>query len=240
MTDFLLIATNKYYQFVDQMIASIKKHIKFPNRIILLTDNITGREDCVEYYIQHEPFPYITLFRYHYFNQLKDYSDRIFYVDVDARFVADVGEEILSDFVAVRHCGFYFKDVFPQEENPASPLYDFKFTKYYGGGFQGGSRDTFLAMSKWCEAQINEALDRGLVPETSSQRYAHNKQVAMRHHDETAMNCYLSIHPPTLELTPEYHYPENDGYFVEHCWNGQRPWKPKLLLLDKNHEEIRR
>lgn len=239
MTDILLISTAKYYQFVDQMTASIKKHIKFPHRIILLTDQVNGREDCTEYYIKHEPFPYITLFRYHYFLQLKDYSEHILYVDVDARFVEDVTEEILGDLIAVRHCGFYFANRFPHEENPRSPLYGYRFNRYYGGGLQGGSREEYLKACKWCMDKINEALDSGLVPETSFQRYTHNKNVALRHHDETAWNCYLSGNEPTVELSPEYHFPETTEYFRINCWEGNVPWKPKLLLLDKNHEEIR-
>lgn len=239
MTDILLIATAKYIQFVDQMLASIKKHIKFPHRVILLTDQVNGREDCTEYYIAHEPFPYITLFRYHYFTQIKDLSEYVFYVDVDARFVADVGEEILGDLVAVRHCGFYFARYFPHEENPRSPLYGYKFKRYYGGGLVGGKREEFLKMGAWCVEKIDEALDLGLVPETTSQRYSHNKDVALRHHDETCLNSYLSFNPPTLELSPEFHFPENFEYFRVNCWRGQVPWEPKLLLLEKNHEEIR-
>ena len=240
MIDIFLIVTRKYHQFAPEMIASIKKHFKIPYRLIIFTDE-PKYPDHTEVIIKHEPFPYITLFRYHYFTQVRDLikNPYVFYVDIDAKFVQDVGEEILGDLVAVRHCGFFFAKMFPHEENPLSPLYNYRFTKYYGGGFQGGKAENYFKMAEWCKEKIDHALDLGLQPETEAQKYSWNKRVALRHHDETAMNAYLSFNPPTLELTPDFHYPQNFEWFRLNCWEGNMPFTPKLLLLDKDHHEVR-
>lgn len=217
---FLLIATGKYKQFVQQCAESIQKF--FPNSIIY----VFGDGDA-HFKIKHLGFPYVTLYRFNYFNQAEKHilGDYIYYIDVDARFV-DYGD-IKGDLVGTRHCGYYFEDNkphIPMETNPRSVLFKYHFEKYYGGGFLGGSRKEFFKMSKWCAEMIDKDAANKIIP---------------RHNDETALNAYFSIHKPTLELSPDFHYPQNDDYFSDRCWNKTKPFSPKILLLDKNHEEIR-
>lgn len=235
MTDILLIATNQYKQFVPQMLESIEKYIKFPHRTVLFTDNPTGQAD-LEFKIDHEPFPYCSLFRFNYFNQVKEHltGDYLLYVDIDARFNADTGGEILGDLIAVKHCGYYFKTDFPKEPNKDSVFYPYKLNAYYGGGLQGGRRDYYLSACKWCEEKIDKDLEKGILPVN---------------HDETAWNAFLTLNPPTKVLTPSYHFPEevlsdrpewksSKDHFIN-CWNGSIPFEPKLILLKKDHEKIR-
>lgn len=235
--DILLIATNKYRAFIPQMLESIAQHIKFPHRTVLFTDEIQNQA-TIEFEIKHEPFPYCSLFRYHYFNQVAvDLTgDYLLYVDIDAKFVSDVGEEILGDLIAVQHCGYVFRTDFPQEKNKDSVCYPYKFKKYYGGGCQGGRRENFLSASRWMEEKINADLDRGILP---------------IHHDESVWNCYLSLGQPIKELSPSFHFPEQcyispmsteweqeRNHFIN-CWQGSIPFEPKLVLLKKEHEKIR-
>lgn len=235
--DILLIATAKYKVFIPQMLESIAQHIKFPYRTVLFTDEIQNQA-TIEFEIKHEPFPYCSLFRYHYFNQVAiDLTgDYLLYVDIDAKFVADVGEEILGDLVGTLHCGYVFKKEFPEETNKNSVIYGYKFKKYYGGGIQLGKRENYLSASKWCETKINEDLDKGILA---------------RVHDESYWNAYLSINPPTKELSPSFHFPEQcyispmsteweqeRNHFIN-CWQGSIPFDPKLVLLKKEHEKIR-
>lgn len=225
---FLLIATAKYNQYVTQCTESIKKY--FPNAIIYLFSDREG-----QFKIKHEPFPYVTLYRFHYFLKAEKHivGDYLYFMDIDSRFVDY--PEIKGDLVGVRHCGFYFKDLFPQEKNINSVFANYKFRKYYGGGFFGGNREEFWKLCRWCESGITTDVGHDIIPV---------------HNDETAMNAYFSIHPPTLELTPEYHYPEecqsdkpewqaDKNHFINNCWNGGNPFSPKILLLKKNHEEVR-
>lgn len=236
MTDILLIATNQYKQFVPQMLESIAKHIKFPHRTVLFTDNPTGQAD-LEFKIDHEPFPYCSLFRYYYFNQVKKAltGDYLMYVDIDARFNADVGDEILGDLVGTLHCGYYFKSKFPEEKNKNSVIYGKKFSRYYAGGMQLGKRENYLLAANWCMEKTNIDLENGVLS---------------IHHDETYWNAYLSINPPTKVLTPSYHFPEevlsdrpewksSKDHFINNCWNGSIPFEPKLILLKKEHEKVR-
>lgn len=216
---FLLIATGKYSQFVTQCTDSIKKY--FPQSQIYLF----GDTDEAQFKIKNLGFPYVTLYRFHYFNLAEKniVGDYIYYMDIDARFV-DM-PDIKGDLVGVRHCGYYFDSThIPMETNPHSVFYPYRFAKYYGGGFIGGNRKEFFKLSHWCEEEINKDAANKIIP---------------RHNDETALNAYFSIHKPTLELTPDYHYPQNDDYFSERCWNGEKPFTPRILLLDKNHEEVR-
>lgn len=225
MTGILLIATHKYRQFVPQMLESLK-HLKFPHEVVLFTDAPEQFPEIKHLYkIKHYPFPYPSLYRFKYFLSA-DLSmfDHVFYVDVDARFVADVEyDEINSDLVAVEHCGFYFHPERIQQANKESFFANFRFRKYYGGGFIGGKTKTFVKACEWLDHYIDSDLDKGILP---------------IHNDETAWNAYLSINPPTLELTPSFHYPQDIENFKQRCWDG-RDFEPKLLLLKKNHAEIR-
>lgn len=217
---FLLIATGNYKQYIQQCTESIKKFI--PGALIyLFSDTDEG-----DFKISHQQWPYVTLYRFHYFLKVKDLiiGDHIYFMDIDAHFVAK--PEIKGNLVAVRHCGYYFKDTakdIPMETNMRSVFYNYPFKKYFGGGFFGGSREEFFELCEWCKRAIDADLNNGIIP---------------RHNDETAMNSYFSIHPPTLELTPSYHYPAENSYIKIEKWKG-RDFEPVLVLLEKNHELIR-
>lgn len=228
MTGIILIATGKYQRYINQMFASIVTHWKDPHTF-LFTDDISSfgllLDSITPIKIPHEPWPYPTLNRYKHICKneeiFKD-CEHLFYVDVDARFVADVSP--LDYLVAVRHCGYYFGQQGPQEVNTNSVFYGIKFLKYFGGGFQGGRRNDYLNACQWCYNMIEQDGENGIIP---------------IHNDETAWNSYLNdIQSPTLELTPDYHYPDNPEYFRDRCWNGN-DFEPKLLLLSKDHEYMR-
>lgn len=214
---FLLIATNRYNQYVPQCKKAIKKY--FPNALIYLFSDRDGN-----FHIEHQKWPYVTLYRFHYFLKMEKHilGDYLYFMDIDSRFVDY--PDIQGDLVAVRHCGYYFKDHFPQERNIKSVFSNYQFKKYYGGGFFGGNREEFFKLCRWCDAGITTDVTNQIIPV---------------HNDETAMNAYFTLKEPTLELTPDYHYPETSDYFIKECWNGTDPFKPKILLLDKNHEEVR-
>jgi len=56
-------------------------------------------------------------------------------------------------------------------------------------------------------------------------------------HDESALNKYISMLHPSRVLSPSYHYPENNEKIYS-SW-GENNYECKILLLDKNHKEIR-
>ncbi len=211
---FLLIATGHYNQYVDQCKESIKKY--FPDSLIYLF----GDSDEADYKIEHQAWPYVTLYRFHYFNKVKPLimGDYCYFMDIDAKFVDK--PEIQGDLVGVRHCAFYydFREV-PQETNKQSIFFNYKFKFYFGGGFFGGKKEEFFKLSRWCQEGIDKDQANRITP---------------RHNDETALNGYFSIHEPTLQLDPSYHYPKSmEAYFSKRCWGNKMPFKPVIELIDK-------
>lgn len=222
MNTILIIATHKYKQFLKQAIKGIEDNWEDFD-INIFTDEINPLIPYKQFKIKHKPFPYPSMLRFQYFNKHEKEitGDQIYYVDVDARFVRPI--RLQGDLIATRHCGFYFGQVPPGETNRNSIFFGYRFKRYYGGGFYGARRSVFFSLSKWCERMIDTDLARNVIPSF---------------HDETALNAYLTLNPPTVELSPEFHYPENSEDFIERCWKGN-DFTPKLLLLKKNHEEIR-
>lgn len=223
---FLLIATGNYKQYVQQCTDSIRKFI--PDALIYL---FSDSHENTDFKINHIEWPYVTLYRFHYFLKVKDQliGEKIFYMDIDAKFVREPQEIIKSDpsyLIGVRHSGHYFEDSksLPNETNKESVFYHYPFKKYFGGGFFGGNRDKFFELCQWCKTGIDSDLSKGIIP---------------RHNDETALNSYFTINPPNLELSPSYHFPGDSEYIKNHVWKG-RTFEPVLWLLEKNHELVRK
>src|SRR3972149_123473 len=112
----LLISTGRYDIFLKPLIDSVDMFF-FKNEPIDIyifsdkpyKDEYSKRINIQVIQIKHYPFPYATLYRYKHFdrfNHILD-SDYLFYLDVDMKFMAPVGEEILGDIVCVQHPGFY-------------------------------------------------------------------------------------------------------------------------------------
>ena len=223
----LTIATNKYINFVQQLYDNLEDMFlpDCEKTCLLFTDHKCETSDNVRVCnIGHEPWPMPTLKRYNYFIQEKEFilqHDYCFYFDVDMRIDSLVGSEVLGDLVATKH--FYkiweSPNQFSYERNSKSLAfipYD-EGKAYYAGGFNGGKTSKFIEMSEVIADRVNKDLDNGIVSIW---------------HDESHMNRYMIDNPPTLELSPEYCYPEPElGRHLQ--------YKPKIIALLKNHNEIR-
>lgn len=238
----LLVATNRYKQFIDQLLESVDKYFFSGSQIniYLFIDDTSfefkkpARMNIRVFKIESLKFPFATLFRYHLFSKVKQYidCDYVFYSDVDMRFVDFVNEEILpldlpdeNKIVAVRHCGFYVAGGGGWETREESTAYiaPEKRKFYYAGGFQGGTKDAYLSA---CETMKNNI-------DTDSK-----KGVMAVWHDESHANKYLSERLGKFkELTPDYCMVEEEGKRI--AW-GVNNFAPKLIALKKNHEEIRK
>lgn len=230
----LIIATGKYDKFINQLIESADKlfftESNFNVKYFIFTDSaikpITNRNyEIIN--IPHKSFPYASMDRFKHFtnnSSILSQVDYLYYVDVDCKFVNNVSYEILSDLVGVRHCGF-FNGGGDWENNSKSCLYlpISKYKHYYGGGFSGGKSENYLNLSRWCYEMIEKDLSNNIIP---------------RFHDETSINTYFALNPPTLSLTPSYHYPQSNLNYYKSKWAGNN-FEPKILLLDKNHKEVR-
>lgn len=230
----LLIATGKYDRFLQGLISSADNFFLTGNYDVTYyifgdkSPTVSTNRKVIHIPIEHKGFPYATLDRYKHFtnNSEKLKSENyLYYVDVDCLFIDHVGQEILGDLVGVRHCGFINKQG-TYEDKPNSVFYadPSRYKYYFGGGFQGGKMEDYLKLSKWCYDNIEQDLANGLMP---------------RWHDETALNKYLLDNPPDVILTPSYHYPQGNIEVYKQEWLP-KTFSPKILLLDKNHDEIRR
>jgi histo-blood group ABO system transferase len=228
----LNIATNKYINFVEQLLESVEKNFLNGHEIsalIFTNHEIEEISDNVKIsQIEHEPWPIPTLKRYHYFMNEAEYIsqfDYCFYMDVDMRIEDKVGDEIFGDLVATQHPGFWWKDnsEFSYERRKISTAYVpmGEGNMYYAGGFNGGKPEHFLKMSAQIVDNVNKDAEKGLVAVW---------------HDESHMNRYLIDNPPTIELTPSYCYPEAVR-FNPGGWNV--PFDAKIVALEKNHSKIR-
>lgn len=222
----LIVATGKYVKFVANLINSADTF--FLNdcdnvEYHLFTDDMTYHE---YHYIEHKPWPHSTLNRFHFFKKYEQYldADYLFYIDVDTLFNAPVTSEILSDRTAVKHCGF-INVRGDYETNPKSTSYvsPKEGEYYFGGGFWGFSKVEFWKFINTAIEMIDTDKDNGIIP---------------KNHDESVLNRYLIDNPPTLMLSPSYHYPQSELDYYKRIWGTD--YECKILLLDKNHEEMRK
>lgn len=230
----LIIATNKYTKYIKPLLESADKFF-LPDcnvNYCLFTDDMTMQLDSYKrkvlvWYVEHRAWPYTTLMRYHTFlsniDSMPD-ADNYFYVDVDTLFKGVItANDVISDRTVVRHCGFIGKRG-PYETNPLSTSFvrPNQGLRYYGGGFWGFSKDEFYKLLYKATSMINVDADKGIIPVW---------------HDESVLNRYMIDNPPKKELSPSYHYPEGKIGYYRNLWH--RDYECKILLLDKDHAEVR-
>ena len=231
----LLIATNKYDRYIQGIINSADRYFLNKHNVTyyIFTDTnkkISSSKPINIINIEHKPFPFASMDRFQHFSNNKELlskEDYLFYVDVDCLFVDFVDDEIFGNLVGAEHCGFIGKNG-PVEKDKKSCLYvdknySKKYDKYFGGGFSGGKASEYLKLSEQCEEWKNIDLNNGIMP---------------LWHDETLLNRYFLDNRPEVILSPSYHYPQSNMSYYKRLW--KREYKPKILLLDKNHGEVRK
>lgn len=231
----LIIATAKYVRFLPNLVNSVNKHfLKEHNVTInvftdrtsdckLLLSQSTGNIRL--YKVEHRPWPYATLNRFHFFKAYQmelPQAEYYYYIDVDTLIKADItGDEIFGSVIGVQHCGFVGKRG-SYEQRPTSTSYvaPNEGERYYGGGFWGFHSSVFWKFVEKAINMIDTDRIKGIIPE---------------HHDESVLNRMFIDNEPDVVLTPSFHYPMSE--------KNRKSWKEnypcKILLLDKNHAEIR-
>jgi len=230
----LIVATNKYIQYVPALLESAKKYFMNDCEVIyhVFTDQ---HHECLNainvrrHEIEHKPHPYPTLYRYDFFRRYmkeleRSKSDYFFYIDADCLIKAPVLSDILSDRVVTQHCGFVNqRGSYEKNKNSTSYVSPHEGTHYFGGGFWGFSNSEFWRFIRKA-IMMREADDiNGIIPEW---------------HDESILNRYMIDNKPTKILPHAYHYPEGQIGYYRKLWRGV-DYEPIILLLDKNHEEVR-
>ena len=243
-----IVATGKYISFVKPLLDSAEKYF-CPNHTrtyFIFTDSLASADpsnpsvvdqllDCdykdriVVTYQQRLGWPYDTLKRFSIYNQYSHLfasTDYIFATDADMLFVDVEGDEIFGERVATQHPGFeknipLWGSEPPYDRNPHSTAYipHCQGTYYFAGGFYGGTRAEFIKLVSTLTHNIETDLEQ------------HN-YIAIWH-DESHLNHYFIENEPTVMLDRSYCYPENG------IAKGYPKCSPKLLALDKNHDEMR-
>lgn len=221
----LVIATGKYDRFIPPLFKSVKKYFMKNHEVTMFvfTDGDMPKKDgIISFHHKHEPWPNATLKRYHVFDKHREdliKMDYLYYCDADMLFVSEVGDEALPDeefnLVATEHPGFFGGRRGTYETRPESTAYvaEGEGECYVAGGFNGGTSEAFLDMSKTLKERVDKDLESDIIAIW---------------HDESQLNRYM-IDNKRKVLNPSYCYPES--------WNI--PFERKLLALDKDHKEIR-
>jgi len=232
-----IVATAKYIKFLPKLIDSIQLywmndlttdiHI-FTNRIkdcdLLLSQTEYTKGSLSYHEVEHGPWPNATLYRFHFFKKyMFDLNGHyIFYIDADTIITSPIGKDILSPRTVVSHCGFVNGGGSWETRKESRAYTPMSLRKtYYGGGFWGLDRVNFAQFVNIATDMIDEDLSKGIMPIW---------------HDESVLNAYMASAEPTKVLSPSYHYPENNPR-IWSSWKEDYPCK--ILLLDKNHKEIR-
>lgn len=216
------VATDKYIKFLAPLLASVQKHLLVEHRVTPFVFTNHAEVPAVRLHVDHAPWPAPTLRR---FNMVADQAeafheqDYLLMIDADMLFVDTVGDEVLGDLMATLHPAVAYVPLaawFPYERDARSraAMAPNEGRRYYCGAFRGGRRENYLAAAAEIARRVDDDERRG---------------VTAVWHDESHWNRYLWEHPPSVELSPAYCYPDNVTL----------PYPRKLLALSKNHAEVR-
>lgn len=221
----LIIATNKYAQFLQPLIESADKYF-LPNNdevnYFIFTNSefdVISKRNIIKVETEHNEWPWMTLGRYKIFSnnsEILSEMDYLYYCDVDMRFESEVGDEIIDDLVATQHHGYYMMRGTP-ETNPLSLacVFSNEQMQYFAGGFNGGSSKEYLKMAKKLSDNIERDYSNGIIAIW---------------HDESHINRYFIDNKPTKILNPGYCFYEN---------SDDKRFEKKLIALIKKHNDIR-
>jgi histo-blood group ABO system transferase len=218
----LIVATGKYINFVEPLIASANKHLLpgHQKTYFIFTDGqVPVMDNVVGVYQKRLGWPHDTLMRcsiYIAHTDLYATIDYLYALDADMLFVDTVGDEILGDRVATQHPGFVgLRGTYETNRCSTACVHGNEGSYYFAGGFHGGSRDEFLRLA-------------GTMYHTIMRDLEHNFIAIW--HDESHLNRYFIDNEPTVILNPSYCYPGNKRI----------AYPKKLVALDKNHAEYRK
>jgi histo-blood group ABO system transferase len=214
----VIIATGeKYTPYAGPLIASLKKFFP-PHQVFLFTDGDYRSNDSQAEIIkhQHEPWPRPTLMRYHMMLKLEDILrsfEYVFYIDADMLAVSKIdADEILSDGItAVLHGGF--PTTFERRWQSTAYVPEIITKPYYQGSIVGGLTAPFLQMCGRISRNIDADESNGIVAIW---------------HDESHLNRYLWVNPPSKVLSPAFCYSAGVKVKVD---------VPKIIHIEKPGQE---
>lgn len=194
-----LIATNKYITFLDKMLQSVNTYF-FPTteRHVIIYTNMPHPTNYIGLYptiifhfiqIEHEPWPLITLKRFHSFSKCTFDVSHSFYCDVDAFFTKTLTIDMLNNsFYGTVHPGYKGgKGTVCSNPNSTSCIPVGENNTYFCGGFFGGDHTLFMKMTHELQDRIQTDIDRDVMADW---------------HDESHLNWYFWKNPPSVLTYP--------------------------------------
>ena len=227
-----VIATNDYCNFIEPLLVSadyyfLKGHEVDYHLFTNCPDRWGMEREIVHHPIEHQPWPAMTLNRYHIMSgaDLSGY-DYVYYIDADMRLVAPVGDEILYSYTGVLHPGFY-RGGGDWEVNPQSKAYVNCYSlselrsKYICGGFQGGS--SYWNACHNLSYRIDEDSKKGITAVWNDESHW-NKLL-------TEVGFFFKILDPSYCMVEE---PEKrKAWGIDHL-------EPKIIALKKDHSKYQK
>lgn len=218
----LIIATNKYVQFVNDLIASADKNFCKNHEVnyyifsdLKFSTQTTRNTRII--HTEHKKWPWMTLGRYDIFDKNQSVlseMDYLYYCDADMLFVDKVGDEILSERVATHHPGFCGGRGTPEcRPESLACVSSSERMEYFAGGFNGGTSKEYLRMCKVLSDNIKIDFKNNIIAIW---------------HDESHMNRYFIDNPPTKILSPSYCFAEHLMYRI----------KPKIVSIYKDNKKL--
>lgn len=232
----LIIATNKYWQFVQPLLDSINKYFLPDNNLVihLFIDEyreykVGERMSMKQYFIEPYKFPYASLYRYQIFrdNIMLSNEDYLYYLDADMLITDTIGTEILNELTVVHHPGFYSNNGWgsPNVDERSTAYFPAEKRKeYVAGGFNGASAKEFMKISNILAHNISIDEDNGVMAE---------------YHDETHLNKLISTmsdRSKLVVLDSSYCQPEQP--YLQKAWKIDHLPK-RIIALSKDHQKIR-
>ncbi len=220
-----VIATNKYINFLPDLVKSIDDFLFKNSHILVIVhtnssiegiDSPSRRIKILKNEIEHEPWPYTTLKRFHYFNKAKsliERSDYSFYIDADSLFIGEIQEEFLPEWgmIGTIHPCLFSGNGTPERNSQSKAFISpSENNRYFCGGFFGGDSKSFLEMSEKIFLNIEDDLSRNIIAVW---------------HDESHINRFFFDNSPCIILEPPFAVAES---------LTERKDSSKVLFLDKN------
>ena len=230
----LFIATGRYIIFWKEFYEACEKFF-LPNCnkvYFLFTDNsdfaYENNPNVYKVLQDNLGWPNNTLLRFDMFLKVQDklkLMDYLYFINGTMLPVREINNEIFptkeQGLMVTLHPGCYKRSrlEYTYDENPQSTAYipKNKGKFYFMGGFNGGTSEAFLEMSRELSKNIHQDLEKNIVA---------------LWHDESHLNHYMLDKSPLI-LTPMYGYPEGVPFNQENLKEFENNYK--MFIKDKNN-----
>ncbi|MGD8414287.1 MAG: PqqD family peptide modification chaperone, partial [Candidatus Latescibacterota bacterium] len=227
----IFIGTGRYIDYFEKYYETCKQLLLpgTPKTFFALTDQTQRLEahgrngDVVAVKIKAEKWPYSTLFRYRYLNEIREqlfaYS-HVLYLDADMFVDSPISEEEFfshdKPLFGVQHPGNLLRGHAPYETNPkssATPMAGIDRSMYWQGCLWGGATRQVLDLAWLLARRVDDDLARGIIA---------------RWHDESHLNRYFAEHAPFVHT-------HHSGFAYPEMLEGKLAVEKKIVHIKKKH-----